>query len=39
LAWIKRQKKRQKELADMKRKQLEEMDNEIIEEYKSGNYI
>ncbi|ORY80094.1 SART-1 protein [Neocallimastix californiae] len=37
LAWIKRQKKRQKELADMKRKQLEEMDNEIIEEYKSEN--
>lgn len=37
LAWIKRQKKRQKELADMKRKQLEEMDKEVIEEYKSEN--
>jgi len=37
LAWIKRQKKRQKELAELKQKELEAMDNEVIEEYKSEN--
>ncbi|OUM58068.1 hypothetical protein PIROE2DRAFT_21404 [Piromyces sp. E2] len=37
LSWIKRQKKRQKEIAEMKRKELEAMDNEIMEEYKSEN--
>lgn len=37
LAWIKRQKKRQKEIAEKKRKELEAMDNEVIEEYKAGN--
>lgn len=37
LAWIKRQKKRQKEIAEKKRKELEAMDNEVIEEYKAEN--
>ncbi|ORX60071.1 SART-1 protein [Piromyces finnis] len=37
LSWIKRQKKRQKEIAEMKRKELEAMDNEVLEEYKSEN--
>lgn len=38
LSWIKRQKRRQKEIAEMKRKELETMDNEVMEEYKSGWY-
>lgn len=37
LSWINKQKQKQKEIAELKRKQLEEMDREVVNEYKSEN--